>query len=205
MKKRYRHLLDAGMAVLLILLQCYQAVGNLFHEIAGVLLLLLFVIHNLINWKWYRSLPKGKYSVYRKVLLAANLLALAAMLAAMGTGIYMSQSVFAPFLGMREGYLIRPFHVAAAAWGILLVSIHAGMHIRLPEKKSPLFVGAGLVLAVCGIWAFVWLDMPSRLMFRDMGMYWSGPGILLFLANGVVMVLFAGLAAIAAGCMKRKQ
>lgn len=76
------------------------------------------------------------------------------MLTAMGTGIYLSQSVFAPLLGMREAYVIRPWQVAAGAWGMILVSFHGGMHIRISGRKSLLFLtlvmSFGFVLAACG-------------------------------------------------------
>ena len=130
--KKSRRTLDLGMTVLMILVMSYQATGNLFHELAGVLLLLLFLGHNIMNRRWYRALLKGRYAGYRSMLTAVNLLTLVSMLAAMGTGIYLSQDIFAPLLGMREAYLIRPFHVAAGSWGTILVAVHGGMHIRLP-------------------------------------------------------------------------
>ena len=130
--KKSRRTLDLGMTVLMILVMSHQATGNLFHELAGVLLLLLFLCHNIMNRRWYRALLKGRYAGYRSMLTAVNLLTLVSMLAAMGTGIYLSQDIFAPLLGMREAYLIRPFHVAAGSWGTILVSVHGGMHIRLP-------------------------------------------------------------------------
>ena len=33
----------------------------------------------------------------------------------------------------------------------------------------------GIVTAILGILAFIALDMPSRLILRDTGMYWSYP------------------------------
>lgn len=198
-----RKKLDLVMAVLMIAVTSYQATGNLFHETAGVILLLLFLAHNLMNRRWYGSILKGRYTLYRKGMLAVDILTLLAMLAAMGTGIFMSRDIFAPLLGMREGYLIRPFHVAAGSWGMLLVSIHGGMHIRLSGRKRPVLAAAGICLAVFGIWAFLALDMPARLAFQDTGMYWRAPAILLFLANGVVMALFAGLASVLAESMRR--
>ena len=197
--------LDSLMAVLMIAAMSYQATGNLFHEAAGVVFLLLLLAHNVINRKWYRSIPRGKYTLYRKVLLAVNVLTFAVMLTAMGTGIYISRGLFGALLGMREGYLLRPVHVAAGAWGTILVSIHAGLHIRLPGRKGPAFAAAGLVLAVCGIWAFLALDMGSRLVFQDTAMYWRAPSPVLFLANGAVMALFAGLASLAAGRVRRDK
>ena len=87
--------------------------------------------------RWYKNIPKGKYSGFRNMMRIINLLTLLCMLTAMGTGIYLSQSVFAPLLGMREAYVIRPWQVAAGAWGMILVSFHGGMHIRISGKKKP--------------------------------------------------------------------
>lgn len=205
MGQKSRKKLDVLMVILMIAVMSYQATGNLFHEAAGVILLVLFVVHNILNRKWYQNIPKGKYSGFRNMMLIINLLTLICMLAAMGTGIYLSQSVFASLLGMREAYLIRPWHVAAGAWGMILVSFHGGMHIRISGKKKPLYRIGGILLAAFGIWAFFVLDMPNRLILRDTGMYWRYSGLLLFLANALMMAFFAGVAAILADWLKRKR
>ncbi len=217
MGKRNRNVLDIEMTVLMILVMSYQATGNLLHELAGVLLLLLFLGHNVLNRKWYRTIFQGRYSGYRRMLLAVNLLTLVCMLAAMGTGIYLSQDIFAPLWGMREAYLIRPFHVAAGSWGTILVSLHGGLHIRLPflkgtKEKAGKKLGARLpalavcaALAVAGIWSFLELDMQNRLSLRDTGMYWGRSGILLFLANAMLMAFFTMLGAFAAAGLKKRK
>lgn len=119
MKDKLRKQLDICMVVFMIIVMSYQATGNLFHELAGVLLFILFIAHNIVNRKWFQNLSKGSYSGYRKVVLAVNILTLVCILLAMGTGIYLSQSIFSSFWGMREAYLVRPVHVAAAAWGTI--------------------------------------------------------------------------------------
>ena len=200
-----RKRLDMLMVILMILVMSYQAVGKLFHEAAGAVLLVLFIIHNIWNRKWYLNIARGKYSAFRRMMLVVDLFTLLCMLAAMGTGIYLSQSLFAPLFGMREAYLIRPYHVAAGAWGTVLVSIHGGMHIRIPkERKIPCLIG-GILLAAAGIWSFLALDMPNRLLFRDMGAYWKYPGILLFLANAAVMAFFAAASAIVTAKIKQRK
>lgn len=205
MGQKSRKKLDVLMVILMIVAMSYQATGNLFHEVAGVILLVLFVVHNILNRKWYKNIPKGKYSGFRNMMLIINILTLICMLAAMGTGIYLSQSVFASLLGMREAYLIRPWHVAAGAWGMILVSFHGGMHIRIPGEKKVLYGIGGILSAVSGIWAFFALDMPNRLILRDTGMYWRYSGLILFLANALMMAFFAGVAAIMADWLKRKR
>lgn len=184
------------MVILMIIVMSYQAVGNLFHEVAGAALFVLFLVHNILNRKWYQNIARGKYSMFRKTMLVVDILTLISMLSAMGTGIYLSQSIFAPLLGMREGYLIRPWHVAAGAWGTILVSVHGGMHIRIPKERKAVLIVCGILLFGIGIWAFLVLDMPNRLLFREMGEYWRYSSILLFVANAAVMAFFAVLSAV---------
>lgn len=205
MGQKSKKKLDVLMVILMIVVMSYQATGNLFHEAAGVILLALFIIHNILNRNWYKNIPKGKYSGFRNMMLIINILTLISMLAAMGTGIYLSQSIFDSLWGMREAYLIRPWHVAAGAWGMILVSFHGGMHIRIPGEKKALYGLGGILYAVFGIWAFFVLDMPNRLILRDTGMYWRYSGILLFLANAFMMAFFAELAALMADWLKRKR
>lgn len=198
-----RKRLDVLMVILMIIVMSYQAVGNLFHEVAGAALFVLFLIHNILNRKWYQNMARGKYSVFRKTMLAVDILTLISMLAAMGTGIYLSQSIFAPLLGMREGYLIRPWHVAEGAWGTILVSVHGGMHIRIPKERKAVLIVCEILLSGIGIWAFLALDMPNRLLLRDMGEYWRYSGILLFAANAAVMAFFAVVSAVVTAKIKK--
>lgn len=88
-------------------------------------------------------------------MVTVNLLTLISMLLTMATGIYVSQSLFSSLWGMREAYLIRPWHVAEGAWGMILVSVHCGLHIRVPERKSPVWIIGYVLIFLPGIWSFV--------------------------------------------------
>ena len=35
----------------------------------GLKLLILFLIHNALNWKWYKNIGKGKYSRFRILMV----------------------------------------------------------------------------------------------------------------------------------------
>lgn len=74
-----KKILDIVMAVLMIGVMSYQATGSLLHEVCGVLLLLLFVLHNILNRTWYRNLGKGRYSTFRGMMLTVNVLTFIAM------------------------------------------------------------------------------------------------------------------------------
>ena len=70
MQKRIRLIMDVGMT-LLPLLMAYSLIGEMFHEIVGTLIFILFITHHVLNRKWSASLFKGKYSagrIFRKVV-----------------------------------------------------------------------------------------------------------------------------------------
>ncbi len=81
-----RKFVDIVMAVLMIGVMSYQAAENLFHEALGTVLFLLFIIHDILNRKWYGSIGKRGRNSYQKMILAVNLMTLICILAATGTG-----------------------------------------------------------------------------------------------------------------------
>lgn len=73
MNDKSRKKLDILMTILMIVVMSYQATGNLFHEVAGVILLILFVVHNILNRKWYKNILKGKYSRANEIEITDNI------------------------------------------------------------------------------------------------------------------------------------
>lgn len=63
--KKIRILLDIIMTCLFIVLMGYYAMKNSTHEILGVITFALFILHNIINIKWYKSIFKGEHSFQR--------------------------------------------------------------------------------------------------------------------------------------------
>lgn len=57
--------IDFLMTVLLFLLMSYQITGQELHEWFGAEMLVLFLLHNILNIRWYGSLFKGKYTLLR--------------------------------------------------------------------------------------------------------------------------------------------
>lgn len=87
---KQRLIVDFLMTVLLITLMAYQVTGERIHSRIGVVLIPLFLLHNLWNIRWYKSLLKGKYTVLRAIKTLVNLGFLAAVLCACGSGIFLA-------------------------------------------------------------------------------------------------------------------
>lgn len=60
--KTKRRIVDAAMLLLLPLLMACSLIGEAFHEAAGTLMLVLFLLHHWMNRAWWKNLFKGRYS-----------------------------------------------------------------------------------------------------------------------------------------------
>lgn len=125
---KLKRMIDVLMTLTLFGLMAFQYTGEQTHEIFGAFMLILFLLHNVLNVSWYRSLGKGKYNVLRMIQTAVNLLLLADMLGMMISGIVMSRYVFHFLLISSGQYEARTFHLAGSHWGFLLMSVHLGLH-----------------------------------------------------------------------------
>ena len=68
------------MTVTMPLLMAYSLIGELFHEITGSLIFILFIIHHILNRRWYGTIAKGKYNAKRIFQSILNLFLLVFMI-----------------------------------------------------------------------------------------------------------------------------
>ncbi len=94
-KKVIRNIINIAMPIIMITLMAYQLIGKAYHEYAGTALFIIFIIHNILNIKWYSKLFKGSYTPYRILSTIINILLLITMILLMISGIIMSEYTFA--------------------------------------------------------------------------------------------------------------
>lgn len=109
----------------MLVAMAYYITGITTHEIVGLVVLVLFIIHNFLNRRWYQSLRKGRYSLRRFLQIAVNLLFLVAMAIMIISGILVSIDIF-PIIPVFNDMLYREIHVLSAYWGFILMAIHIG-------------------------------------------------------------------------------
>ena len=68
-------IIDILMTMLLPVLMAYSLVGEQAHEILGMLMFGLFVVHHviMINRKWWTGLFRGKYNAVRILSTVMNI------------------------------------------------------------------------------------------------------------------------------------
>lgn len=191
-------ILDAAMLLLLPLLMAYSLIGEAFHEVAGTLMLALFLLHHWLNRSWWRALLKGRYSLQRIFQTTLNLLLLLFMIVQPLCGILMSKYLytFLPTAGMAS--VARAIHLPLAYWGFVLMSLHAGTHLgsMLPkrEKRRTALVILSAV-SLYGVYAFFKRQIPDYMFLKMQFVFFDySETRLLFLSDYLaVMVCFAVL------------
>lgn len=188
---------DILMTLALLFVMGYQFWGEAPHEWVGTGMFLLFIVHHILNWRWYKTIFKGKYNTQRVLILCIDLLVFVSMLAQIYSSIVMSRYVFdfLPFSGNMS--LARRLHILGAYWGFLLMSLHLGIHWNMilgmlgkvagtkkrSKARSIICFIIGAVIACYGIWTFIsrdfltYLFLKSEFVFLD----YSEPKILFYI------------------------
>lgn len=218
MKKKIRIVVDCGMVLLLPLLMAYSLVGEAAHEYLGIGMFVLFAAHHSLNAAWWKHLLRGRYTPFRIFGTAVNVALAVIMLALPISGMILSRHVFR-FLHLGGAAAARTVHLLASYWGLVLMSVHAGMHgsmisgmlrkkfnIRQSSKVETWALRLiAVLLAVCGIYAFVQQKISSYLFLRTQFVFvnFSKPVLWALIDYFLIIGLFAIIGYCFAMCLIR--
>lgn len=199
-------IIDIVLTVGLMALMGYQFWGEIAHEWIGAGMFVLFIAHHILNFGWYRSLFKGKYSPARIFRLVINVTVLATMLGLMISGIIMSSYVFA-FLNISGGMMFaRSLHIISSYWGFVLMALHLGLHWNMvisaarkifkPKSKSKprtiILFSISALIAGYGIYVFVIREFMTYMLLRSPFVFldYDEPKLLFYLDYIALLGLF---------------
>jgi hypothetical protein len=204
-KLAVRLIIDLTMTVLLICAYAYRIIGDTAHEWIGISVFALFITHNTINWRWYKNIFKGKYTLRRTITTIVNIILVFTMATLIITGLMHSRAVLA-FLHLPGGMVLRLVHTTAAYWGLPLIGIHLGLNwgmiingIRkmagITQKSRPGVIIArvlAFLFAAFGVWASFDRDIFSKLFQGFSFDYWDEkrPAIIFFAAMLSIMGIY---------------
>ena len=137
-------MLDIILTILFISLIYPRETGFQFHEIAGLSIVVLFLVHIALNWSWCKSITnnifnprlKSKPKLYY-LLDCISLITVAAIII---TGIMISQVLF-PSQGMISHTVVL-VHKWMSYSGLVLFGVHIALHGKFIIETAPrLFKG----------------------------------------------------------------
>ena len=133
-KSMIKMIIDILMLILMLLEYSKLYTGQLIHEVAGIVLFVLFLTHNLLNINFYKGLLKGKYNFSRIIITTVDLLFLFCMIITIALGIPISEKVF-KFINLNGNVTTRILHTILGYWNLILLSIHLGLHFKMIFAK----------------------------------------------------------------------
>jgi hypothetical protein len=212
-------ILDIVMTIMLMTQMAYHVAGDRVHMFMGAMLLSLFIVHNILNRRWYTALFKGKYGVVRIIYTTINLLLALSMLGVMISGILLSP--LSNLLPFRSGLFGRRLHMVSTTWGFILVSAHLGLHwgrvigkvnqltvARLTHGSIPPLIPrlVAFCIAAYGVYAFTVRQFGQKmfLLIEFAFFDYEEPAIFFFRDYTAVMGLFVCIAYYAIKLAQRK-
>lgn len=169
-----RRIIDILMTVLLLLLMSLQITEQEGHEYIGMAMVLLVIVHQYLNRKWFSTLLKGRYGLVRILSLMVNVLLIIAFTLSAISGMMIAETfTFLNIESLTEW--ARTTHLASSYWSFVLMGLHAGLHWGMiagrikaawPGIIAILFSGYGLY---CFIAAKIidYLTLAAQFVFID--------------------------------------
>lgn len=143
-------ILDTIMVVVFVLLFNKMVLGMLFHEVAGLAIGAVILIHCSLNWKWIKgiTLKIFKRKMITKVRLGyfIDILLLVNVIIIIVSGVFISKTLFSS-LHLNGAQYLKAVHISLSYFSLLLIGIHVGLHwnwvmitfkkiFRIPIKKK---------------------------------------------------------------------
>lgn len=205
MKRKIKILIDGLMTGFLLFQMSYSLIGEDRHKWNGIILLILFVLHNILNCGFYKNLLRGKYGPFRIFQMLLAFLAVLSMAGAMISGLSMARDIV-PFVPFKlRGSTARELHMVFVYWGFTILSLHLGLHwsmaLGMMKKKVPVLQTkagrfalrtAGIFWAAYGGFAFVKRDIGLYMTLQNMFVFFDfeEPLVFFILDYLAVMGLF---------------
>jgi hypothetical protein len=129
-KKFIKIILDIIMTLLLVLMYKKNVINLTFHEIGGLVLCGLFLIHKGLNFKWIVKISQKiftkKLTVKARLQYSIDLLLLLSLTFVAVSGIFISETILTSI--SSDNIIWRVAHLFASALALILVGIHLGLH-----------------------------------------------------------------------------
>ncbi|WP_417209799.1 DUF4405 domain-containing protein [Antarctobacter sp.] len=193
----------------------YWWLGNLVHEVAGTVAIIVLLRHVLNNRAWWRQLGRGRWDLRRVLSAALTLLLAVNALVLAATSLAVSETLFSA-LNLPTLYVLREVHWFSAYWMIALAGLHLGMNghrikaylsrlgaldpVSRPVRWAAILLW--IAVAVQGVASGGALGLWPRLSFRYSLAMWDFNASVLpyFLHLGAFVGLFALLGWLLATC-----
>ncbi len=141
-----KFILNFSLAVVMLLLMDPRSFyGITFHEWAGLVIALFFILHKILNWSWIKKVTLGLFSKApgrARLNYILDVLLLAGLVLMVLSGIAIARTIDFSWLDLGGSRIFwRVMHTSSSLITLALFGIHLGLHwnwvlVRLNIKKA---------------------------------------------------------------------
>lgn len=126
--KNIKIAVDILITVMILLAMPYMLIGEKTYEYIGTFLIILLMVHNILNYRWYSSIFKGSYNINRGLHTIVNICVVIFVVFLATSGVILSKYIFnfLPVINYRAS--AGKLHLFSAYWGFIFISLHLGFH-----------------------------------------------------------------------------
>lgn len=143
--KKFKILIDILLFIVTILLFDIELIGNLNHEILGITIGILIIIHLILNFKWIKQVTKNfrKTNLKTKIMYIIDVFTMLIYLGAITCGILISNKIFNFHTSSNLPLMLA--HLILGRLAIIIMLVHLGMHLdrifsKIKTKKIKLVI-----------------------------------------------------------------
>ena len=173
---------DAIATALLLAGLAYWWLGNLAHELIGMGMFVLLVVHNLFNRRVWSNAAKGRYDRRRSLNMTIIVLLATAMVGLLITSVVISRDLFGLYATGNVS-LARRVHSAAAFWALVVVALHLGTRwtVVMASLRNAFGLRSGHAVRTLA------------LRGATLGIAWHGVGAMIDMALGSKLLMLPAL------------
>lgn len=160
-------IVDILLLILMLIEYSRTQIPAEIHEIIGICLIILVIIHLILNRKYLKAIPKGKYDFKRSLMLIVNLSFFVVFFMTVIFGALSSQYTlsFMNIGNMTTIYL----HKILGYLSLIFLAIHLGINLTKPINKLEKKLGNKIyiiyiIIIIFGIYSAVHLDFWNHLI-----------------------------------------
>lgn len=179
MKKKniFKIVVDTIMLILFLMMFNHTLISQAFHEIGGIALVALFILHFILNFKGFKGCAKGTFKKGTgagvKISFIVDILLCISFLFFGFSGIMISKVVLTGISGSQAFF--KPAHEFAAAFALILMGIHLGLHwsyvlatIGIRFKGKAAAIVTTVIVVLIGAFGIYSMSTTSYLRFISM-------------------------------------
>lgn len=133
--KKLKIIIDILLLVVTSLLVNIQLSGRLTHEILGITILFLILIHIALHWKWIKQITKHfkEVNTKTKLMYIVDIFLMIIYFAAIILGISISSELLK--LKTASNFILIITHIILGRLSIIVMIVHIGLHITKKRRK----------------------------------------------------------------------